>query len=110
MNILLKNISNTYNYGSMMMAENLITYITKKISDVKFYIEADTYQDVERLRIATKNDNIYCDNVLKFNLITGKIKYIRVLERKLRRKSHVKKASLFYDAIIILGGDDFSEV
>lgn len=110
MKILLKNISNTFNYGSMMMAENLITYLNKKINDLEFYIEAFTNEDVERLKKATNYSRIFCDKVLKIDLITKRIKYIRVLERKLRTRKHLIKAAKYYDAIIVLGGDDFSEI
>lgn len=110
MKILLKNVSNTYNYGSMMMAENLITHLCKKIKGLEFFIEAFDDSDVERLKIATDHKEIYKDSKLSINLITKNIKYVRVIERKLRRKKHVYSATEFYDAIIILGGDDFSEI
>ena len=110
MKILLKNISNTYNYGSMMMAENLISFFLKKRKDLSFYIEAFDSSDVERLREATKYTKIYKDSVLHLNLVTKNIKYVRAIEKKIRIKKHIISAAKYYDLIIILGGDDFSEV
>ena len=110
MKILLKNVSNTYNYGSMMMAENLISFLTKKNNNIEFFIEALDLSDLQRLRIATRYNKIYKDSKLHINLITKNIKYVRVIERLIRRKKHVKNAAKYYDAIIILGGDDFSEI
>ena len=67
MNILIKNISNTYNYGSMMMGENLIAYLSKNIKNKKlnFFIDAKEDIHVERLKIATNIDNI---NKIKFKI------------------------------------------
>ena len=50
------------------------------------------------------------DQVFNFKLITEKIRFVRYLERKIREKSLYKKAAKVYDAIIMLGGDDFSEI
>lgn len=110
MNILIKNLSNTYNYGSMMMGENLISRIVSHFKDsVSFYIDSKNESDLERLRVATKYERIYSDKFLKFDLITEKIKYVRYAEKIIREKLSYIKASNFYDAVIFLGGDDFAE-
>ena len=57
MNILIKNIPNTYNYGSMMMAENIISYLNKyaKIK-INYFTEAQSEEDILRLK---NNVNIF---------------------------------------------------
>ena len=110
MNILIKNLSNTYNYGSMMMGENLISRMFNHFGNsVSFYIDSKTESDLERLRVATKCERIYSDKFLKFDLITEKIKYVRFVEKVIREKLAYIKASKFYDSVIFLGGDDFAE-
>ena len=110
MNILIKNIPDTYNYGSMMMAENIITYLNKRLNkNINYYTEAFTPSDIERLINATGYNEIYKDDIFSYNLITKKIKYVRYIERSIRKKLKMKKACNFYDVIIVLGGDDFAE-
>jgi len=71
MNILIKNISNTNNYGSMMMAENLLTYLLKNINDkINFYIDAESDYHSERLKKATEYDNIFLDEIFKYSIKT----------------------------------------
>lgn len=110
MNILLKNIPNTYNYGSMMMAENIITYLNRYVKkQINYYTEARSDEDLLRLKKATEYDKIYKDNQLHIKLLTENIKYVRFFERKIKTNLMLKRAARFYDAIIILGGDDFAE-
>lgn len=60
MKILLLNVSNTYNYGSMMMGENFISYFNK-ISGIQnqYYVETEDETKIERLKQATGIDQIY---------------------------------------------------
>ncbi|MDD3392450.1 MAG: polysaccharide pyruvyl transferase family protein, partial [Bacilli bacterium] len=110
MKILIRNLSNTYNYGSMMMGENFISYLTNKLSncDLQFYIDAKE-EHIKRLKEATLYDKIYIDSYSSSRLITEKIKYVRAIEAAIKRKISQKKIASFYDAIIILGGDDYAE-
>lgn len=110
MNILITNLNNTYNYGSMMMGENLITYLNKHFQNVNYYIDAKNIEHVNRLKEACSYDNIYLDKIFDITLITNKIKGIRRFERKFKDEIAYKKCHNFYDAIFILGGDDFSEL
>ena len=110
MNILITNLNNTYNYGSMMMGENLITYLKNKISDCNFYIDALTEEHTDRLKQACMYENIYLDSIFKIHLITNKIKGVRRFERKIKDALAYNKCKKFYDVIFILGGDDFSEI
>lgn len=111
MKILVKNLSNTFNYGSMMMGENLINYLNTLTPNIKveYYIETDDEINVKRLISATKYKNIFVDNQLKIELITANIRYVRYLEKRVRTKSILKKIVKYYDAVIILGGDDYAE-
>lgn len=107
MKILISHIPNTYNYGSMMMAENVITYLNKNIKkeQVEYYTDCRTDGDITRLKQATNYDKIYKDDIIckKSKSKLDKIKNI------LFAGSYNKKASKYYDLIIVLGGDDFSE-
>ncbi len=112
MKIFIKHLPNTLNYGSMMMGENLIHYLEKKLRKYKpeFYTDTEYDFNIERLKEATKYDKIYKDQIFSYKLITDKIKFVRYIERKLRLKNLYKKVGNYYDAIIMLGGDDFSEI
>lgn len=108
MKILMMYVSNTYNYGTMMMAENLITYINKKVGNkIEYYIDAATIDHLDRLKQATKYDNIYISTDLKVkppkNKQLGKLTIIS------RIKQMNNEISDKYDYIFVLGGDDFSE-
>lgn len=112
MKIFIKHLPNTLNYGSMMMGENLIYYLSKKLSkrNLEFYTDTDNLFHIERLRKATKFNKIYIDECCKYKILTNKIKYVRVIEDKIKYFFACRKANKFYDAIIFLGGDDFSEI
>lgn len=111
MRVFLKNIHNSYNYGSMMMAENVITYLNKNLAEeeLEYYTEAKTESDLERLIEATNYKKIFRNPVSDTRVMTEKIKYVRYIERKIRVKMKLNKLAEFYDAIIILGGDDYAE-
>lgn len=99
MNIHIKHINNTYNYGSCMMATTLIDYINKKIPNVKFYVDTRTKDDLERLKEETGTDNICFDGTQEVNRF-----YLRIIN-KIKRFIINKKI----DTVIIIGGDDISE-
>lgn len=110
MNILLKNMSNTLNYGSMMMGENLISEMTKRTDvQLNFYIDTENQVHVERLRKATGYQRIFSDTQSSINLITKNIRVVRYFEKRLRNSSILKRLTKFYQAVIILGGDDYAE-
>lgn len=109
MKIYIANISNTYNYGSMMMAEVLINYLNNNISNVSFYIDAKTPDHIDRLKTATGVDAIYKDYT--YNSYTNiKSRIIRKILRDIKLFVSFKLKKSPYDAIIILGGDDYSEI
>ncbi len=108
MKILLKHINNTFNYGSMMMAENTIAYLNLKLNcDTEFYIDAKEQRDLDRLKKATKYEKIYFDLQEMDNF--SKNKTIRRIQKLFKRASNNNKIRKFYDYVIFLGGDDFSE-
>ena len=112
MKIYIKHLPNTLNYGSMMMGENLIYYLEKKLKKHKPEFYTDTEQDynIERLKQATRYEKIYMDQIFKYKLFFKNVKFIRYIERRFNEKKAYRKASNYYDVIIILGGDDFSEI
>ena len=110
MNFYITNLSNTYNYGSMMMGEVLITFLNSKFPNSNFYIDAKKNEHVERLKEACEYGNIFLDKIFDIKLITNKIKGVRRIERKIKDNLSYKKCSKFYDAVFVLGGDDFSEI
>ena len=63
MKILIKNAYNTYNYGSMMMCENIIKELNKRINGIVFFIDNATEDNVERLKKATEYSEIYSANL-----------------------------------------------
>ena len=74
MKILIMNTYNTYNYGSMMMAENLISYFIHNGIKADFFIENSSDDNIERLRKATAYQNIYKDKLISIKEINAKNK------------------------------------
>lgn len=102
MNIYIKHINNTFNYGSCMMAITLISKLNKKIDNINFYV--DTMNDINlfRLQKETGINNIYKD------YIDGDKNIIKRINNKLKR-IRLKRILANVDAIIVIGGDDISE-
>ena len=107
MKILLKNLNYTLNYGTMMMGEIVIKKISENINDVSFFIDKANNQDVERLKQATEYKKIFKDAIYKKNTGKGLLNKIKF---KILHFFYSIKQSKFYDYIIILGGDDYSEL
>ena len=105
--VLLMNAFNTYNYGSMMMAENIITYFNKKMNNqLQFYIEYTSKDNINRLRQATQCE-VYIDKWISSKMIfKGPMRKIEnFIKNRVKLLLNKKK----YDVIIILGGDDYAE-
>lgn len=110
MKIYIKNVSNTFNYGSMMMAENLITYLNKELSILpKYYIDAKEEIHVTRLKESTKYHEIYMDKAYSLKEGTPKNILDKVF-KKLKREYTYSIKKCPYDIVIVLGGDDYSEI
>ena len=99
MNIQIRHISNTFNYGSSMMAITLIDKLSKDIENINIYIDAATKSDLERIRLESNNKKINFDGFQPPNNMLDKVIY------KLKRM----KLNKILDCIIIIGGDDISE-
>lgn len=108
MKILVLHIPNTYNYGSMMMAENLITYLNK-ISNkkIQYYLDVEDEKNLNRMKDATKYNEIYQYQKPKINYSGNKI--TRNIKKIIEERNEIKRTEREYDKIIYLGGDDFSE-
>jgi colanic acid/amylovoran biosynthesis protein len=108
MKILILDSGNTYNYGSMMMVENVIHYydeFTKTQND--YYVEMTDKIHQQRLIDATDNNNI--KGVTFKDLIWCKKIKIALLISKIGInpfKSFVKE----FDKVVFLGGDDLTEI
>ena len=111
MKILIKNAYNTYNYGSMMMCENIIKELNNRIKEIKFFIDNATEDNVERLRMATEYENINSANLYKAKYKL-KNKILAKIERKVKYELYqnkVQRDAKNYDCILVLGGDDYAE-
>lgn len=65
MKIMISHIPNTFNYGSAMMAMNLIYYLNKKLNgNVDFYVDTRTDEDFKNLIDSTSLDNIKVNKIL----------------------------------------------
>lgn len=109
MNILILDSGNTYNYGSMMMAENLI-YYSEKITGGKsnYYIETSDYNNIERLKQATGLENIYMIKMKElFRMERFRSTYFMDLLKIKNTKTDLLNKM---DKIFFLGGDDFTQI
>lgn len=104
----IQHINNTYNYGSMMMAQNLINKLLEiNAMEIELYVDCNTDSDLSRLKAATGYEKIF------FNEIKPCTKFKKNIFQKVKnqfdRNRYNKKISKFYDKIFVIGGDDFSE-
>ncbi len=111
MKILIRNAPNTYNYGSMMMCENIIKELNKRIEEPEYYIDNATSDNIDRLKKATEYEKIYSENIYKEKFLLKSGIFAKV-ERKVKYELYqakvIRKAKKF-DCILVLGGDDFAE-
>jgi len=102
---------NTLNYGSMMLCENAIYYLSKIIPNIFFVVLSDFVEETEnRLRNATRCDNFEVrpqTTPSRIKRVSNKLSFL-VDKVMLRYKNLVKQLN-DCNAIIILGGDDISE-
>lgn len=106
MKILIAHIYNTLNYGSAMMAINLIYGLRERLDqNVEIFCDCDDYH-LQRLKLATNDQNLKSfiiekspvkSNILKgINLILGKSPLVKMVSNK-------------FQIMIVLGGDDLAE-
>lgn len=108
--IIVLTIYNTKNNGSAMMGINAIDFYHHYFKkDVKFYCDFETKEDQDRILLESEGDiKVEILNLPKFH--RGKNIYTSIKNRIIWLNniiSHIKKYNI--DAIIVLGGDDFSE-
>lgn len=109
MKILVLHIPNTYNYGSMMMAENLITYLNQISNEkIEYYLDVEDKNNLDRIKKATKYDKVYQYNRQYSDSSNGN-KITRNIKNIMNNRKESKVRDKEYDKIIYLGGDDFSE-
>ena len=105
------NAHNTLNYGSMIMCENTIYYLSKFLHDAHFVVLSNLVEETEsRLRKAIGCNNIEVrSRTTSFH--TKKVqKGISILiDQALLRYRNVIKQFNDCHVIIVLGGDDISE-
>ena len=112
-NVAITYIPNTFNLGSMMMAENLIHYLTRNIPNATFYTDTSSKSDLNRLRMATGIEEIK-SLVEIVPLINNDLKKHNRITKKIMRFRNIKQIAKHYQRnriynLITLGGDDISE-
>lgn len=102
MKIKIEHISNTYNYGSCMMAITLMKKIKDNINNIEFWVDASSFEDLDRLKKESGIENIKSYNLsIKSNVVFRAINKIK--------KVVLTKLSENCDVVIVIGGDDISE-
>lgn len=105
--VLIAHIPNTFNYGSAMMAINLISGLRRKLGEeIEFYCDCDQL-NLDRLKTATNDQNLksFIPEPLKKNRTTVQKGY----ELLSGTTPFVKSIINNFDVMIVLGGDDLSE-
>lgn len=105
--ILIVNCSNTYNYGSMMMGENFVKYFDEVSGfDNSYYFDTDDIKNIDRLKIATQKDNIF---PYRFETLFKTLNRKKLFISYMGLVNNISKEARQFHAIIVLGGDDFTE-
>lgn len=102
-NIAVLHISNIKNYGSSMMAVNLITYLNRKFPNSTFYVDNFKQQELSGLKIQSGIDNI--ESIYESK--PGIKNKLDIIKNTTNMAKIVKDKNI--DAVIIVGGDDISE-
>lgn len=110
MNVYILNATNTYNYGSMMMAENFIHYFDSqsKLQNA-YFVETDDLSNTQRrLRKATGLNNV---NVVPMGSLyrKGAISKVELLASLVFRLNVLSDLAKKMDMVVVLGGDDYTE-
>ncbi len=105
--ILITHITNTLNYGSAMMAINLIAGLRKHFSeqDLEIYCECDNYH-LARLKVGTGDESL--KNCLLPKEDRGS-KLGKVNKYLFGKSKTFEYIGTQFDTMIVLGGDDLSE-
>ncbi|PGT89045.1 polysaccharide pyruvyl transferase family protein [Bacillus sp. AFS040349] len=108
MNIYISNCSNTFNYGSMMMGENFISYFNKVTGkNNQYYVETLDEKNIDRLVKATGVKDVYSvpmDSLFKKNLNRNDYLFAYFGLKKV-----LSDFASEIDLLVVLGGDDFTE-
>ena len=94
MKIYVSNIPDTHNYGSAMMVINALYYLRKELPEAVFYTDCKNYDHLSNIMNSTGIDRIYKSPIVK--------DYWRIRE-------FISGIIRCFDAVLILGGDDFAE-
>jgi colanic acid/amylovoran biosynthesis protein len=106
MKILILHISNTLNYGSAMMAINLIYYLKQRQPDLQIYCECDEY-NLNRLKIATGYNDLQSFSIKRTK---SKNKIKAIFRHVFGDNNLISDLRSKFQAVIVLGGDDLSEI
>lgn len=108
MKVYISNCPNTFNYGSMMMGENFITYFNKACGlENRYYVETSDDRNIQRLIDATGSTDIH-PVPMNHLLRKGLNKYDYLLSQ-LKMKKIISDFLENIDLVVVLGGDDFTE-
>jgi len=115
MKLLVFNIPNTLNYGSMMMAENLFYYLVQELDGEKLelvIITSNKEETVSRLQQALQmiHEKVSITTVGHYNIFKGSaIKKLTAIVTGVGVKNILSNEIAGVDGVVVLGGDDFSE-
>ena len=99
MKVRIENVGDTLNYGNCIRAVNAINKFKEKEEDLEIYVDVNSIEDLNRLKMELQMNNIYSLNLRDkeslFNRATNKL-----------RKNNTSKG---VSSIVFLGGDIFTE-
>lgn len=104
--ILLSHVSNTLNYGSAMMAINLIAGLCKEIPELEIWCECNEFH-LARLKEATGCEHLHSylyEPVKQYNAVR------KIYGHLSGNREEIARITSRFDVLVALGGDDMSEV
>ncbi len=109
MKIFISGIPEPLNYGSAMMAINLIAQLTRSMPRAKFFVDSSSDAALQRLQRSLPGTKIFRSDAEEKLFRAASSRVMKGLSYVARMHSYCDEVTSCYDAVLFIGGDDLSE-